>query len=144
MPDATAAAAPPLEPPAVRPRCQGFDVRAENRVCTLIVAEEWRDVRMADDHRAGRAEPSGDRAILVGDAVEDRRADRRAQPCDVVAILERERDAMQWTARRPARESDIGGLGLTQGRLEVQRHDRFQLWIPSLYASEVGVERLYS
>jgi len=76
MPAATAAAAPPLDPPAVRSGFHGLLVRPKDVVRALVVGQEGRHVGVADEDRASSSEAGRDRSILVGDPVEDRSAHR--------------------------------------------------------------------
>ena len=115
---------------------------AEDRVRALVVGEKRRDVRVTDDDRARRPEPRRDGAILVGHAVEDLGPERRPQTGDVVAVLERDGHAVKGTVDLPAREREVGGLGLPSGRLDIERHDRVQLGIAPLDACEMRIERL--
>ena len=115
---------------------------AEDRIRALIVGEERRDVRVADDDRARRPETGRDGAVLVGNAIEAFAAERRPQTGDVVAVLESERDAVERTPDLPTRERAVGGRGLPSGRLDVERHDRVQRGIPSLDAGEMPLEGL--
>ena len=56
MPVATAAAEPPLEPPAVRPVSHGLRVRAEQVGLGAGAEAELRRVGLAEDHQARPAE----------------------------------------------------------------------------------------
>ncbi len=65
-PAATAAAEPPLEPPEVRSRFQGLLVWPTLGLTGAI--GELEQIRLADDHRAGRAQMGHQRAIGIRDA----------------------------------------------------------------------------
>ena len=63
MPDATAAAVPPLEPPGGEAGRHGLRVYAEGLRLGVGPGAELRHLRLADDHRARRAQPAYDLAV---------------------------------------------------------------------------------
>ena len=109
-PQATAAAAPPLEPPAGPLEVVGVARDAEDGVEGLRAGAELRRVRLADDDRARAAQPLDDQRVRVGHVVAvDRRAVGRAQPRRVDEVLDRDRQPVQRAERVAARERRVGG-----------------------------------
>ena len=111
-PVATAAAAPPDEPPALRERSHGLRVAPKSG---LSVSGLWPNSRrggLADEDRAGLAKPAdGDRVLarhLVG---EDARAHRRPHAPGEQQILDRERHAVERAERLARHHRRLGAAG---------------------------------
>ena len=66
MPDATAAAEPPLDPPGDRDGSCGIADRAKSRILAGRAERELVEVGLADEHRAGLAQtPRHDRVAVA-------------------------------------------------------------------------------
>ncbi len=80
MPVASAAAPPPVDPPALRLVFHGIARASEHLVERVAAGRELRTVGLAEDDRARVAQPLDDERVLVGHVVGvDRRAVRRPQ-----------------------------------------------------------------
>lgn len=107
-----------------------------------MVGQPRGDVAVADDDRAGGAQPRGHGAILGGDPIELHRADGGPQAGDVEAVLEGHRHAVQRTQGLPALEGGISLDGLLSGPVRVQRHHGVEHWVVRGDPREVGFQRL--
>ena len=84
-------------------------------------------VRLAEDHRAGRAEPLGDVGVIRGAvAVEDPRARGALAAGQRHEVLERDRDPEQWAEqvergviRARGNQTGVGGIGLAERALAI-------------------------
>ena len=101
IPAATATAVPPLEPPGV---CSGFHGLRVIPPSTDSVngQAELRHPGLADDHRAGFAQPAHQLAVLGGGGGVAAAAEGGDAAGDVDLLLDRDGDAVQ-RARRPPR-----------------------------------------
>ncbi len=77
MPAATAAAEPALDPPGVQVEVPGIAGGREERVVAEAAIAEFGRVGLAEDDRAGGAEPLHGDVVVVRDEVGDRGASRR-------------------------------------------------------------------
>ena len=142
-PAATAAAAPPDEPPGVAVQVPGVVGGAEDRVRGLPVHGVDRQVGLAEDDRPFTAQP-GDGVGVAGRHVcgEVRRAGGGAHPGGLQRVLDRHRQAVQRAGRVSACGGPVGGVGRCSGAVDVERHDRVQRGVSDLDAVQVGVEEL--
>ena len=110
---ATATAPPPVEPPAVRRSIPGVLGGAEQRAVGLKVGAQLGHVGLAQDHRAGRAQPADQARIRAGEVVLERRvAGRGGKPRDVECLLDGDGHAVQ----RPEPGSFLPALLLARAR----------------------------
>ena len=116
IPQASATAAPPLEPPQVFDRSQGFRVRPKIGIERLRSRAEFRRVGFADGDGA-RALRSLDqqRAEIRHIVLENRRPEGGAQAAGLGQILERDRKAVQRAQEFAARRSFIRAQSLRPG-----------------------------
>ena len=120
MPVATAAADPPLDPPAERSRVSGMVDRAERRILAGRAERELVHVRPADDDRPSLPEAASDRCVAFGDAPgEHARARRRDDASLVDDVLQGEsgcREAVRGRCRaRNSSSARPGGLARAVG-----------------------------
>ena len=115
-PAATAAAEPPLEPPGVRLRSHGLRVAPNVGVSVNGDDLELGHVGLADDHRAGGAQPADDLGVLARGLAVGVGAVRGDLAGDVGVVLDRDRDAEQ-RARVAAAAAAVGLVGLDQRAL---------------------------
>ena len=101
-PVATAAAAPPDEPPAVRDEIPRVPRDAEQRAVGQGLVAELRRRRLADEDGAGLAQPADGHRVLGRHLVgEDQRAHRRPDALGEQQILDRERHAVERAEQVP-------------------------------------------
>ena len=116
-PEATEAAAPPLDPPAVRSGSKGLAVSGPSRLSCGGRLAELRDVGLADDHGSGPAQPAHGPGVLAGHiAGMGQRTERGDVALDVEGILDRDRDASE-RARAAVPVGGLGCSGLAPGQL---------------------------
>ena len=118
MPQATATAAPPEEPPQVFDEVVGIARRAEDRVEGLRADRELRRVGLADGDRAGRPQPLDDGVVLRRHVVAvDRRAEGGADALGRHDVLVRDRQAGERAGcRRRLRSSAFALFSACSGR----------------------------
>ena len=141
MPEASAHAAPPLDPPALRVGSTGLRVVPKIVLNVWLPAANSGHVRLPDRHRPRPPDPLDDQLVAVGDVVgQQRRAVRRQPPGHVVGVLERPRQPVQRPAlvvRRP-----VGLARPVAGALLVEGDDRVQLGVALGDTGEVEVHQL--
>ena len=106
MPAATAAEAPPLDPPALWLGFQGLRVGPKRAGSVVAVKAELGRVAAPDDDDPGRLQALDQRAVVVGDeAVEEPAAvgDRRAG-VELIEILHQVGHAGEGSGRKAARD----------------------------------------
>jgi len=137
-PAATAAAAPPLDPPADRDRSQG--VRAGGGVAGQA---ELGGGGLTGDHRTRRAQLGGHEVVLGGDIVVVRqRAQRLPHPGDHVEILDRDRHAGQWrqlSGVARLRDCLLGGQCLLAGEGRGDREECPDIGVQPLDSVQVVI-----
>ena len=143
MRQASATAAPPLEPPAERAGFQGLRVGAEDRIEGVRARAPLRRVGLAQHDRAGLSQAPdlqriGDRHVIaVG-----RRAIRRADARGVLQILVCDRQAVQ---QRQLLATGAPAVGLVRSRecaLGRARHDRVDERLDALDTRQVRRDEL--
>jgi hypothetical protein len=113
MPVASAAAEPPLEPPAVSARFQGLRV-APNTEFTVFGPNANSGVGLADHDRAGIPEPLDNQGVLVGHvAFEELGAEGRADALRLRHVLDADRHAEEGRQRRATAERSRGSPRFT-------------------------------
>src|ERR1700752_5097789 len=130
IPDATAAAAPPLDPPGVRVVSHGLWVAPHGLGGRHAAA--LRAVRAADDHQPGSTVAADECRVVVGDDVCLHERDVAvADPLPRVRgeeILDEERHAAEPAVGK------IGACGGLAGVVEPADHDRVEGRIDTFYA----------
>ncbi len=120
-PAATAAAAPPLEPPGVRSRSQGLRVRPKSG---LSVSALWPNSEVLVLPRmtapAARRRPDRDGVFFRDQVGEEPGAAGGAQAARVEHVLQRHRYSVEWTERLALHHRDLRLAGHDAG--EVGRH----------------------
>ena len=117
IPDASAQAAPPLEPPGGPGRVDRVEGGAEDRVEGVRAGGELRHVGLADHHDARTADPLDDQLVGAGHVVGvQRRAVRRAPAGHRVGVLERERQPVQRAHRGTRGQRLVGGRAPARAR----------------------------
>ena len=137
---ASVAAAPPLEPPAVRSVSQGL-AATEDRIGALVVGQPGRHVGVADDHRARRARPGRYRAVLVRHLVElavPTVVRRPATSCPSLRVIGRRRVGPR-SHRAPGRRRPPWPCPCSVG---VERNDGVERRVVRFDLLEVGLQRL--
>ena len=135
-PAATAAAAPPLDPPGVRAVSQGLRQGPFSSDSVTAVRPELGRVRLPDHDEAGVLQPADDGRVEVGHVVGERpRGEGRPDPGRLVQILDRQRHA----AERP-----VGQLGSRRRPrlLGADGDEGVQLGVEPLDPAEVQLDQL--
>ena len=140
---ASAAAAPPDDPPAVTDRSYGIAGDAEDLVEGVPAGGELRDVGLADGDHAGLLHPLDHQVVGVRDEVgPGRRAEGGADAGRQVIVLVRHRQSVQ----RPGEFTAGGQLVLLVGQLERplggQRDDGVDPRVHLLDPLQVGGDHL--
>src|SRR6185312_12009859 len=139
IPDATAAAAPPLDPPGVRVVSHGLWV-APHATGSVVGTAELRAVRAAGDHQPGRTVAADECRVGIGDNVRLHERDVAvADPLPLVRgeeILDEERHAAERAVRK------IGACGGLAGVVEPADHDCVEGRIDTFYALDRSFEQL--
>ena len=140
IPDASADASPPLEPPAVTFGSHGLRVSPRSEESVWMRRPEVRQVRAADRDRARGAQALDLRRVDGGDGLGERRdPGRRGRAGDVDVLLDRERDAVQRAAAPVRRVGRVGGRARLVGQHD---DDRVQVAVHRLDALQVRVDDL--
>ena len=138
-PAASAAAAPPLDPPGVRlgvPGISGVPVQLRFRERDR---PELRGVRLAEDDEAGLAQPPDDGGIEVRNVVGERAA--RVRRADVLRrgqVLDRDRDATE----RGVAPRSVGGSRILERLFATHGDEGVQLGIEPFDPIEVELGEL--
>ena len=148
---ATATAEPPLDPPGTVSRSHGFDDGPVGAVLVRRAHRELVHVRLAEQDGADVAQPLGDVGVVRRDvALEDPRAGGALAALDRDQVLERDRDAEQ-RVEGPDRvvalaagggQPGVGGVGLGERTLAVDREPRVERPVLALGGVEVGLGQL--
>ncbi len=119
-PAAAAEPEPELEPLVPKSRSYGIEDLAAERAVAVghAVGHEVRElgqVRLADDHRAGRAQLGHDGRIAIGNRVLECDVARRGrQPGDVEVVLDQDGDAVHRPADAAGRALEVEQRGVGQ------------------------------
>ena len=136
-PAASAAASPPLEPPAVRATFHGLFVRPNTALSLCQYARPFRRVRLPEDHRAGRAIALDDRRIARRNmGGELGRAGGRLHSRGLERVLDRARHAVERAPPLAARARLVGGSRASQRGGRGQRDNRVEGRVVALDAVE--------
>ena len=129
--------------PATAGEVVGVARRAEDGVEGVRAGAELGDVALAQDDRAGGAQPLDDEVVLIRHVVGvDGRAEGRADARRRDEVLDHDGQPVQ-RARRPARgEGGVGGIGVGQGALGEERADRVDARIDPRDLVEVRLDDL--
>ena len=141
MPVASAAAPPPVDPPAdfvVIPRIS----RASEYVVERVGAgRELRAVRLAENDRARLAKPADDERIFLRHVVcVDRRAERRAQPRDGRDVLDADGQPAERSRIVALLDPAIELRGIFE-RMRIQRDDGVERGVVLRDTLETGLDR---
>ena len=143
IPLATATAAPPLEPPAQRSARQALRVRPNSGEFGQALAAELRRRGLADQDRAGGAEPGDRDRIMVRHVVLVRhRAKRGAHALGVDDVLDRERDTVERPERLARHHLAFRLARPGHGLVAAQRDEAVQLALQPLGARKNRARRL--
>ena len=143
---ATAAAEPPDEPPGTRSEVPRVGGRPERRVLGRRAHRELVHVGLAQDHGPGVAQPLRDVGVVRrAVALEDPRPGGRLAARDRDQVLERDRDPEQRVERADGRRAigprgrqpRIGGIGLGQRPLVVERQPRVEAMVGRVRPGQV-------
>ena len=143
MPEASAAAEPPLEPPGVRSRFHGFRVGAEEIVIGEGDVAELGRICLAHDDRAGGLQPGHERVVEI-DAVVAVEAGPfgRDETGRVLEVL----DAQRQSRERPhvlARRQAVGKRPrLSQGPLRVHLDEGVEAGVELFDAGQRALHEL--
>ena len=143
MPEASAHAAPPDEPPAERVGSTGLRVVPKIVLKVCEPAANSGTLVLPITTTPAPPDPLDDQLVGVGDVVgEQRRAVRRPPARDVVGVLERERQPVQRPDLGAGRQRLVGRRGARPGPLLVERDDRVELGVALGDPGQVQVEQL--
>ena len=111
-PAATAAPAPPLDPPGVSSRFHGFRVIPKSGLSVDALVAELRRGGLAEDDAARALQPLDDDGVLLRDMVgKEARAAGGQHPPRPDQVLHRERHAVQRTELLAGHHRHLGGHG---------------------------------
>ena len=100
-----------------------------------------RHVRQADQDRSRGPQAFDDERVALGHQLRECRAARgHGQTADLVAVLGRVGDAVQWTVGVPGRPPGVGGLGFGAG-VGVGHDDGVELAVEGRDAGEMALEQ---
>ena len=143
MPVATAAAAPPDEPPGTRLVSHGLLVVPNSALNVWTSPDHSGTFVRPSDHHAGVAQPADRGRVLGGDVVgELQRATGRAPTGHLVGVLQRDRHAVQRAELVAAGHRGVGGVGRRPGPVGVQGDHGVDRRVDRLDAGELLVEEL--
>ena len=118
IPVASAAAAPPLDPPALFVSVVRIQRRAEQRVVGVRSHREFGDVGLPDRDRAGRAQPFDEDRVLGRHVVrEDARAAGPRKADGRLVVLECDRQAVERANGVAARQPPVSLVREREARL---------------------------
>ena len=104
---------------------------------------ELRRVRLAEEYDARPPDAFDDQLVGGRDVRgEDRGAVRRPPARHVMGVLDRERQPVERTERRPGGEVLVGGSSTRARPVDVERHDRVEVAVALIDALEVQLEQL--
>jgi len=114
----------------------------EDRVERLPIAGQFRCVGLAEDHRAGFAQPPHSLGVTLGHVVPGLEAAGGANASRIVRVLDRHRHSVQRTVDVTAGQRSIGRVRRALRPVGIQRHDSVEQRIQPFDALQITVEQL--
>ena len=116
---------------------------AMDRVEALPVRQHERDIGLAEDHGASGAVPLDHGRVRVRDVVAElRNTPCRGRPCQVEAVLDRHRQAVEGAGGFPRRAAPVRGVGFLPRALDVLPDNGVDCLIVPFDAVEKVIEQL--
>ena len=143
MPLVTAAAPPPLLPPAERPRSQGLRVTPNTVLKVCDPAPNSGTLLLPTMTAPAGAHALHHQVVVVGDgAAEDGRAAGGGQPGHVDQVLDRDRQPGERTRFGARREFRVDRCRRRRGTLGIQGADGVDPWVEALDLRQVCCQQL--